>query len=494
MAKANCACALILAWLACACMPAIEQEPGQAALPLESNYVIRVARLHPLRLDISATLPDPGEQLAMSTTRPGGIPALDAGGWPALVSRLRALDARGGEIGLLSLGEEGWKLARAAGGPLTLRYAIDYAPLSALGWPAANESGYADDANIVLAGRSLFITSARQGNSRVVLEAPQGWHEAAPWPRARDGKLGFEAASTDDLLDNLFVFARQRPETIEADGFVVTMAALGHWRSARDEVRAVVGPIARQYARLLPLQDASPYLMVLMPQSARGGESFRNSFAMTVDEAPTRANRARWGNTLAHELFHYWNGWRLRGKDYAATQWFQEGFTEYVANRAMLAAGLTTPDEFLQKLSTHVANYRRLESTLEAPGTRKGPPLYSGGALTALCWDLRILEESHGRRRLDDMLATLWQHTHQGAREYDWRDIHAALAATQAHDWAMFHQRYIAGREPLPVAPALARAGLRLVEADQAGGAPQILRDPGASLEARRLRERVFAP
>ncbi|WP_345293920.1 hypothetical protein [Luteimonas vadosa] len=456
-----------------------------AAMGAGARYAIAIDRVAPLRLHVTATLPSVADRLQMSTTRPGGIDVLDRQGWPGIVSGLRAAAPDGSPIGVEPVGEEGWRLAREATGPVTLHYQVDYAPLVALDWPAANESGYADADAIVLAGRSVFITVPGQSASHVGIDAPEGWHVASPWPGAGDGP-GFVAGSVPDLVDNLFVLTRHRPDSVRSEGFTVTLVPLGHWRQASTEVRGTVDPIARQYTRLLPVEGAPPYLMVLMPQRARGGESFRNSFAMTVEDPPGPGNRARWGNTLAHELFHYWNGWRLRGKDYAATQWFQEGFTEYMANRAMLEAGLVTPDQFLQSLSTHVANYRRLESTLEAPGTRKGPPLYSGGALTAFLWDVAIRDASEGERDLDDVFAALWRRTDRGARDYDWRDIRAALDATQMHDWEGFRQRHLSGREALPIVEALRTLGLQLVE--KAGGQPDVRRDHAAATSARALR------
>jgi predicted metalloprotease with PDZ domain len=453
-----------------------------AGAPPAATYTIRILRMAPLKLGVVATLPA-DDRLSMSTTRPGDIAALDGGGWPAIVDGLQVSDAGGSAIATISMGDAGWRLAkRPAAGAVTLRYQVDYAPLSKLGWPAPRESAYVDADNIVLAGRSLFVTTPRQTTSRVVIDAPQGWHVATPWQRARGG-TGFRVGTTDDLVDNLFVLSRMRVDTLAAGHFNVGIVAIGHWRAARAQVRRIIAPVARQYVRMMPPAGSEAYLMVLMPQREHGGESFRNSFAMNLESAPTSANRAAWGNTLAHELFHYWNGWRLRGHDYAATQWFQEGFTEYMANKALLSAGLITPAEFMQQLSRHLADYRELATPLDAPGTHKGPPLYGGGALVAFCWDVTIRDDSDGRRDLDEVFANLWRRTHHGVRDYDWDAIRGALERTSTQDWAGFHARHIAAREPLPVDDALHAVGLKRVEADE--GSVGIEQDPSASPQAR---------
>ncbi len=155
-----------------------------------------------------------------------------------------------------------------------------------------------------------------------------------------------------------------------------------------------------------------------------------------------------------------------------------------MANKSLLTAGLSTREQFLRKVSEHIADYHRLETALDAPGTHKGPPLYGGGALSALCLDVLIRKASGGDRTLDDVFATLWRVTDHGARPYDWNAIRDALEATASGDWAGFHRRYVAGREPLPIDAALHDLGLRLIDAG-AGQPPQVAQDPMASAQAR---------
>ncbi len=445
-----------------------------------ASYRVRVLQHAPLRLGVQAELPIDGDVLAMSTTRPGGFEPLDTDGWPALVDGLRVRDAAGNVVGARRT-KEGWQLERALSGRIRLEYAVGYAPLAALDWPAPRESAFVDGDNIILAGRSLFITTPRQSTSDVRLDPPQGWHAATAWP---DAGVANRAPGVGSLADNLLAMTRHPPTTIEAGGLTVRIVPIGPWRAAGGLISETMGAVARDFVATLPLDQSGAYLVVLLPQPERGGESFLDSFAMNTESAPTRANLPEWGNTLAHELFHYWNGWRLRGTDYAATQWFQEGFTEYMANHGLLATGRIDEPTFLRKLSEHVDHYARLQTPLEAPGTRKGPPLYSGGALVALCWDMQLRAASDGKRGLADMFDALWRDTGAGARTYAWPDIEAALRQAGDGDWNGFFERHVRGREPLPLAQCLAPAGLRLAPA-MPGQAARVERDPLADAQAR---------
>ena len=471
-------------------MAALFAARAAAGEPGPARYDVRLLRVEPPRLVVSATLPIDGQALEMGTSRPAGIPELDAAGWPGLVANLRVSDVAGDPLKLTSAGAAGWLLEQPHSGPLKVEYEVDYQPLASRGWPAPRESAFADADHLVVLGRSLFITTRESGSAAVRFDLPQGWRPVAPWEPAKSANE-LTASSAKDLTDNLLVFTRSEPDVMTAGGFRLLVTAMGHWQAARPEVRAVLGPVIRHFVKVMGYDERESYSVVLLPVLDRGGEAFRHSFAMSLDVPPSGANSSDWGNTIAHEVFHYWNGSRLRGSDYAASQWFQEGFTEYEANVSMAAAGVIGPDGFRTKLAEHVGNYRRLATTLEGGGTRKGPPLYSGGALVAFSWDVMIRDATGGKRNLGDFLRELWRRTDRGRRPYEWSDLQAALEVTAPLDWQSFHDTYIRGDKPLPLAEIFAKAGLRLGQAED--GSPRVELDPAASAAAASLWKSLLA-
>jgi len=285
-------------------------------------------------------------------------------------------------------------------------------------------------------------------------------------------------------------FVGESPDLLRAGGFNLKVIALGHWQPARSELRRVLGIALERLVELIGFDGRADYVVVLLPQLERGGESFRASFALNLDATPRRDNLDIWGNLIAHEVFHYWNGWRLQGADYPSSQWFQEGFTEYVANLALVSGDLISPEAFYAKLAAHVSAYRRLATPLDAPGTRKGPPLYSGGALVAFSWDTMLREATGGKRGVGALLRALLRNTEDGTRPYTWSDINASLESIAPDGWEKFRHRYIQGTEPLPLAEVLARVGLRASQ--DADGSIGIEPDPAATPSAQALRRDVM--
>jgi predicted metalloprotease with PDZ domain len=483
--------AIVLAGLLGTAANAVQAQPGnrrtalRTAAPPSATYRIEVLRLDPPRLAVTADLPVAGRELAMDTERPAEIPELDAGGWPAFVSNLWVSDATGRPLEVASAGEAGWRLAQPHSGRVTLHYEVDYAALAARGWPALREAAFADANDLVFIGRSLFVTTPGMGASTIAFTLPRGWRAVTPWAPRPGSHAAYSVRTPVELLRNLVVLTRSVPDVVSAGGFRLLVVPMGQWQPAREEVGRVLRAAIPRLVRLIGFEERENYLVVLLPVAERGGESFQQSFALTVGDPPSRANRAAWGNTLAHEIFHYWNAGRLHGADYPSSQWFQEGFTEYAANLSLVTGKLVTPDEFLRKLAEHVGNARRLTTSLEGSGSHKGPPLYSAGALVAFTWDLSIRQATGGRRSLKDFWRALWRQTAGGRRPFEWRDLQSALEATALEDWEAFHRAYIAGSEPLPLDRTLALAGLRLASPE--GEPPRIEVDPAAPAAAKAL-------
>ena len=454
---------------------------ANAVGPTVASYHVRFSS-DPPRVTVSGTAPLEDGALRIDDSWPGDIPPLDSLGWCGLVRDLRVTDADGGPLTLAANGPRGWKVARAGRTTVTFTYEVDYAQLGRLGWPAPREAAYQDADDFVLVGRSLFAFTGASRECRVTFELPEGWRASTAWPEtATPGS--FVASTPRDLVENLVVLTRAPREDVVVGSFRVHVHALGATRAFQPQLRPMLERIVRHHVGMLGSPRRHDYALVLLPLPGGGGESYRGSFALCVDSLSDPQARAKLGNLVAHEIFHLWNGWMLRGADYSSTQWFQEGFTEYVANLAMARSGRVEPDWFRTKLAQHVTNSRQLTTSLEEIGTHKGPPLYSAGALVALEWDVRLRSATNGRRDLGDFFRALLRRTDGGAKEYAWADLRAALEETAPGDWDAFRQAYLRAMAPSPVEPALAALGQRLIEPPT--GPVRIEPDPAASKKAR---------
>jgi predicted metalloprotease with PDZ domain len=454
-----------------------------------ATYHVRFREGSPPQLTVTAMVPIAGAKLTMATTRPAGIEELDRSGWPGLIRDLRVTDGATGEV-LVATGaaDRGWSLDRSLRGYVRLEYAVDLSPFAKRHWPAPREAFFLDGTNFSLIGRALFVTTPAASSSEVSFDLPSGWHATTPWRRRTS--TTFAAESVEQLTDNLLAFTRRPSETIRSGRFTLHVVPMAAWGAVRGEIHSVLRSTVKRFATAMQDPRETIFVVVLLPHGEQGGESYVSSLAMSPNDVPTAGNRGTWANLIAHEIFHSWNGWRLRGDDRQASQWFQEGFTEYMANLAMTNAGAFTEEQLRSKFATHVLRYRELTTTLAAPGTRKGAPLYSGGALVAFAWDGMIRESTRNRRSLADVFRRLLVSTGHGERPWTWSDLRAALQATAALDWQAFYDRHIANSEPLPLDAMFARVGWRMTTGMD--GSLRIEKDPGATRESRTRARRLI--
>lgn len=461
-----------------------DSKTSTGGSPETAAYRITLVDLDPLKFSVNADIPIDGKILEMDDTYPAELPEMAAKGWPALISNLSASDARGNKLNVSTATTHGWELSSALRTRLHLSYDVNFEPFASKGWTSPLESAFVDAENAIAAGRSVFITTLQVGPITVEIASPKGWIPIMPWLAVKGTKSQFAVRSKEDLIDNMLVFSRNKPDVVTAAGFKLQIVPMGHWRPLGTLVRKLLRTIISREVDLMHYKEKEIYDVVLLPISDEGGNAFRQSFVYCFDK-PDPTNKAVWANTLAHEIFHYWNYSRLKGASYQNSQWFQEGFTEYVANLVTLKGKIIDADAFNNKLSQHVNNYRKLTTTLENYGTHKGPPLYSAGALVAFMWDLKIRKATGGKRNIGDMFRNLMIQTDSGQRKYTWTDIRAALQSTTEGDWEGFYQSYIRGHQPLPLDQLLPLAGLRINTL--ADGSERVSFDPAASAEARSL-------
>lgn len=422
--------------------------PTSALEPLHepARYVVQKADGSPTHLRITGVLPIADGRLQMANSWPGDSEPLASGGWPELVRNLRVRAHNGKLCTVTREGSKGWQLSTPCLGPVRVDYDVEYAALAAQSWPAPREAAYEDDNAFTATGRSAFITTTAMKGASVRFKLPSAWQAAAPWKRTSGSS--YVASSTPDLTDNLFAIVRGQVHARRIGTHEVSVIAFGPWLAHRDEALRIAGSALTRFSALMPSGGPRRYLMVLLPQNERGAESLRASFALNARDLNDSGQHGAWRNMIAHEIFHAWNGWQLRGADYASSQWFQEGFTEYMANRTLLDAGIETTDKFVARMREHNANAQKLQTPLDKPGTRKGSPLYSAGALVALDWDARIRRDTGGRQTLDALWRQLWTTASDRRSSYAWSNLREALkAVAPSEDWDSVHARNVAGME-----------------------------------------------
>ena len=201
----------------------------------------------------------------------------------------------------------------------------------------------------------------------------------------------------------------------------------------------------------------------------KDGEAFHKSATFTTADSVTPNSRVIWGNFLAHEIFHHWNGQAIRGVERNPRQYLNEGFTEYYANRTIARTGLITPALYMQRMEIHVGHYAYFRwapafdgISLQDAGndkTRYRFGVYDGGWTLALCLDGAIREQTHDRKSLDDFMRRMYVLYGLPDQPYRISDIARVASEVAGADLSDFFRRYVSGTETLPVRECVHRMG-----------------------------------
>ena len=263
------------------------------------------------------------------------------------------------------------------------------------------------------------------------------------------------------------------------------------WRIVAEQVAAWGEPPGLDHGVYTFIADYLPWV------NGDAMEHRNSTFLTSRTTLAGHANRVANLGPLSHELFHAWNGERLRARslepflldreNMSGELWFAEGFTSYYDDLFIRRAGFYTDDEYAALLATGVI------ATVTSPARSHGSPVsmsrqaplfdgaswldptnrqntflsyYTWGSVVGLALDL-TLRVHHGTT-LDAFMRAMWQQygRHQTsaltpARPYTNDDLRVTLGRV-ARDTAFandFFRRYVEGRDVPVFARLLAHAG-----------------------------------
>ncbi len=441
--------------------------PPALAQPVEPiAYAVRFPAPHTHYVTIDARVPTGGRpdiELMMAVWTPGSYLVRE---YARHVEGVTARTPGGDRLPVEKSRKNRWRAATGGADAIVVSYQVYGREMSVrTNWIEADFA--------VLNGAPTFLTLAEDDGRRphdVVLELPDGWSGTATGLPPHPGRAphAYRAPDFDTLVDSPIVAGNPAVYPFTVAGVphhLVNLGESGVWdgpRSAEDAER-----ITRELPRVWGLMPHGRDRFLNLIAEAGGGLEHRNSTLLMTSRWATssRPRYLRWLGLVGHELFHAWNGKRLRPIelgpfDYEAevhteSLWVVEGLTSYYADLAVHRAGLSTETEYLQALSRQI---RGLQTT---PGRAVQPvalasydawikfyrgdensrntsvSYYTKGAVVGFLLDMRIRAATGGARTLDDVLRRAYAR-YSGARGFmpnEFRATAEAVAGKPLSGW-----------------------------------------------------------
>jgi len=398
------------------------------------------------------------------------------------IDHFRATGERGRTLRYQRVGAQTWKVEVPSPSDVLVTYRVhmNERDILRLGTNGLGPQGG------FLEGSSVFLYADDHMNDPVEVRflLPERWTVVTTLPRGQEGV--FRAGGYRALVDAPVQFGKMRERDIPVDEFRVRLVfdqPLPPYDSVAFD--ANVRAILRQQIALFGSKPFAGYTMFIhwRPDLDFGG-GIEHGRAMVLNigskwmlDLPVNA-----AGTIAHELFHAWNGeafyptdlnpWDFAGPNYTPHLWFVEGVTSYFATLTLIRTRLRSTDQFFAMMSRAVTDYENdagrgwmslAESGIAAwISSPDALDYYGGGEVTGFLLDLALRLETDGQRGLDDVLRSLYDQSRSpGYRGYDDSQLRASVSAIAGHDMSAFFDRHVTGRDSIDYASILGRAGLR---------------------------------
>ena len=352
---------------------------------------------------------------------------------------------------------------------------------------------------VVLNGAATFVTLAGQPSRpyEVRLELPAKCKRSitAMIP-APDGLPNhYRAEDYDTLVDSPIVAGDLSIHEFDVAGskhILADAGEIGSWdgeRAARN-----LEKIVRETHRFWGFLPFRRYVFLNVFRAGGGGLEHKDSTLLTSSPRGAREpGSVRWLSFVSHEYFHAFNVKRLRPVelgpfDYehppsTKSLWIAEGLTTYFGDLILARAGLATPKESLELLSTHIGQLQnargRLVQSLEdasldvwtsgtsGVGRDSATKLsyYVKGPVVGFVLDARIRHATGGKKSLDDVMKLAYQRYsgEHGFTPDQFRAVAEEVAGTDLKEW---FRKAISSTEELDYHEALDWFGLRFAPSD----------------------------
>jgi predicted metalloprotease with PDZ domain len=464
---------------------------------------------HHFLVDLEADGVEGPARVVMPSWTPGSYLMRE---FPRNVVTFAAADGTGRPLAFAKADKNTWAVDAPADGRLRVRYLVYADELSV-------RTSHVDASHAFISGTSAFMYLEGRERDEVRLEvrAPQGWSVATALEETAPN--AFRAAGYDELADSPLEIGTHEVIAFEVDGVPHRYAVWGRGNLDRARLVADTTRIVRAERALFGELPYRAYTIILhLVPGGSGGLEHRDSTVLVADRWSFRGpGYESFLGLVAHELFHAWNGKRLRPavlgpfdyvrESYTRELWVVEGITSYYTELVLRRAGLISPQRFLEKQAEQVTRLigipGRLVQPLEdasfdawikfyrpdANSPNATISYYHKGALVALLLDLKIREATENRRSLDNVLRALWAEYGRRDTGFPERRVEEVASEVAGADLRPLFDRWLRSADELDFAPYLAAAGVALLPAHEVrpGGAgaapapPVPPAEPGAS-------------
>ncbi len=317
-------------------------------------------------------------------------------------------------------------------------------------------------------GKALFMVGGTNRDIEVSFNLPDGWNASTPWRRIGTKDNHYTVTDQSELINSLLLIGQHKEEIAKSGKVNVTLAIGGNLSPYEKLIDDTVENYLSAYSSIFNDGPDDKVLFIINPNQAddqKGGEGLgiTRSVSILMDNYLDEMDKHLWAPFIGHEVFHVWNGLTALEPFSGHEHWFQEGVTEYYSNLASLKLGYLTESEYLDRLENACEVYLSALDEFSISEARDLRLSYQGGNIIAAALDYEIREHKKNRKSLNHVMELMYQQFDNVNVEYTQRDIINTINKVSGKDFEPFFQKYIEGKEQLPLVEYSDKAGLDVI-------------------------------
>ena len=456
------------------------------------RYTLAFPEPHTHYIEVTANIPTggrPAVELMMAVWTPGSYMVRE---YSRNVEGVTAATPDGRTLAVEKTDKNRWRVTTGGARAVTVRYRVYAREMSVrTNWV---EAGFA-----MINGAPTYLTPVDEVKRpyEVIIQPAAEWRvSTTALPELGGGAHRYRAPDYDTLVDSPILVGNPAIHEFTVSGKRHALVNIGE-EGVFDGVRAArdLETIVRAHEQFWGSLPYDRYLFMnvltsVPGQIPGGGLEHRNSTLLMASRWTTRTRGAYlgWLELASHELFHAWNGKRLRPtelgpfnyEDENLTRglWVVEGMTDYYGELLVHRAGLSAQSEYLDALANKIEElqttpgravqpvdlasfdawikyYRPDENTPNASVS-----YYTKGAVLAFLLDARIRKATGGAKSLDDVMRAAYE-KYSGGRGFLPDEFRTAAEQVSGINLGSFWAAGIQGTGELDYAEALEVLGLR---------------------------------
>lgn len=322
------------------------------------------------------------------------------------------------------------------------------------------------DNSMLWFGGDLFIIGKKTDNIEVEFILPDGWDVLTPWNRIGNSGYRFTVDNQKDLTEN-FILIGEFDEVVAESGKTKVVIGLdSKFKSSKDEIQLTVEEYLNAYLEIFKGGPDYPVTLLINhyeedTQERMEGYGRRHSVSILMGEIVNPDTKYRYGPFLGHEVFHIWNGLTSLSRFSSKEKWFSEGVTYYYSYIISRQLGYLSESEYLRKLERACEMYLSVSHEYAIGDNYRDSRLaYEGGSLIAAVLDFQIRHHTQNRKNLNHVIQDLYRKFPDNTLELTNEDIIRSVIKVYSKDMRLFFDKYVLGKERLPLKEYLAYGGL----------------------------------